>query len=192
MSDTNGPSAGLRETKRDTNTRGNAGDLPVAEVRGTESISEHISDRESFQHIPNQPGWRERKIGKFQPASSHKFFAGTTTYYFTNFPDSYGVEDMRQGFLKWGRVSDVFIPLKKDKYGKRFHFVSFQDVMARLWGGYHILEKGRRYRRIITEWRKGLLLDEHRCWLDRRNTWRNVSSRPATHGHHSIRSQCSP
>jgi hypothetical protein len=31
-------------------------------------------------------------------------------------------------FQKWGRVREVFIPNKRNKYGKRFGFVRFLDV----------------------------------------------------------------
>lgn len=31
-------------------------------------------------------------------------------------------------FLKWGRVIDVFIPNKRDKFRKKFGFVCFLDV----------------------------------------------------------------
>lgn len=127
----------LRVTESITERRGNSEEKlspffkhPVIKVREAESISEQISDRESCQFFSKHTGWIERKIGKNQPASFPKLFAGTTTYYFTNFPDSYGVEDTRKVFHKWGRVRDVFIPLKKDKFGKRFGFFKFQDVHA--------------------------------------------------------------
>lgn len=53
---------------------------------------------------------------------------GTTSYFVTNFPETFGNEDMWKVFIKWGRERDVYIPSKTDKFGKRFAFVRFSDV----------------------------------------------------------------
>lgn len=60
--------------------------------------------------------------------SSPDYYKGSTSYYFTNFPDNHDLEDMWKLFLRWGRVIDVFIPQKRDKFGKRFGFVKFLEV----------------------------------------------------------------
>lgn len=39
-----------------------------------------------------------------------------------------GEEDLWREFMKWGSVREVFIPQKKDKYGRRFGFVRFKAV----------------------------------------------------------------
>lgn len=50
------------------------------------------------------------------------------TYYFTNFSTSFGPEALWKMFLKWGKVVDVFIPMKRNKEGKAFGFVRFKEV----------------------------------------------------------------
>lgn len=52
----------------------------------------------------------------------------TTSFFFTNFPDIYGNEDMWKVFIKWGKVRNVHIPSRTDKFGNRFKFVKFFDV----------------------------------------------------------------
>lgn len=54
---------------------------------------------------------------------------GLTWFFFTNFPDNYGLEQMWKIFLKWGDVRDVYIPPRRDKKGLRFGFVKFKDVL---------------------------------------------------------------
>lgn len=51
-----------------------------------------------------------------------------TSFFFSNFPDNFGVEEMWKVFLRWGRVWDVYILPRRDKYGRRFGFVKFLDV----------------------------------------------------------------
>ncbi|MCI40109.1 RNA-binding protein 25-like, partial [Trifolium medium] len=50
------------------------------------------------------------------------------SYYFTNFPDDILVVDLWKVFAKYGRVGEVYIPKKKDKWGRRFGFVKFKEV----------------------------------------------------------------
>lgn len=70
------------------------------------------------ENILQQHSWRHNR-------NPHP---GSTTFFFTNFPETYGLEDMWRVFLKCGRVVDVFIPPKTDRYGKKFGFVRFIDV----------------------------------------------------------------
>ncbi|KAK7291160.1 hypothetical protein RIF29_06084 [Crotalaria pallida] len=49
----------------------------------------------------------------------------TVSYFFTNFPDDYNVSDLWKRFSEVGKVGEVFIPTKLDKFGKRFGFVRF-------------------------------------------------------------------
>lgn len=53
---------------------------------------------------------------------------GSTSYFFTNFPENLSYEDLWRVLHKWGRVIDVCIPPKRDKFGKKFGFVRFLDV----------------------------------------------------------------
>ncbi|WJX67034.1 hypothetical protein P8452_51533 [Trifolium repens] len=50
------------------------------------------------------------------------------SYFFTNFPDDVLVVDLWKLFAKFGRVGEVYIPSKKDKWGRRFGFVKYLDV----------------------------------------------------------------
>lgn len=57
-----------------------------------------------------------------------KYLAGTTPYFFTNFPDDFGNSEMWKVIYKWGKVWDIYIPKKRDKLGKKYGFVKFKDV----------------------------------------------------------------
>lgn len=51
-----------------------------------------------------------------------------TSFFFTNFPEHFGEEDLWRVFTNWGQVREVFIPPKRDKLGNRFGFVRFIGV----------------------------------------------------------------
>lgn len=51
-----------------------------------------------------------------------------TTFFFSHFPNSYGERDMWKIFQRWGRVVEVFISRKLNRWGNRFGFVRFSDV----------------------------------------------------------------
>ncbi|WJX59530.1 hypothetical protein P8452_44840 [Trifolium repens] len=51
-----------------------------------------------------------------------------TSFYFTNFPDDVVVVDLWKTFARFGRVGEVYIPSKKDKWGRGFGFVKFFEV----------------------------------------------------------------
>lgn len=51
-----------------------------------------------------------------------------TTFFFRNFPDECTEVRLRQKFGEVGKVSDVFIPAKRDRNGRRFGFVRFEGV----------------------------------------------------------------
>lgn len=51
------------------------------------------------------------------------------TFYFTNFPESWGVEPLWKMFTRWGKVVDVYLPKKRNKEGKLFGFVRFDQVL---------------------------------------------------------------
>lgn len=57
-----------------------------------------------------------------------QFLRDTTSFFFTNFPDNFGEVDMWKIFSRWVSVGEVFIPPKRDKFGKRFGFVRFKFV----------------------------------------------------------------
>jgi len=51
-----------------------------------------------------------------------------TTFFFSHFPYTYGERDMLKIFHRWGRVEEVFISRKLNRWGNRFGFVRFCDV----------------------------------------------------------------
>jgi hypothetical protein len=52
----------------------------------------------------------------------------TTSFYFTNIPDEVQAVELWSLFAKHGRVGEVYMPKKRDKWGNRFGFVKFKDV----------------------------------------------------------------
>ncbi|MCH92888.1 endonuclease/exonuclease/phosphatase family protein, partial [Trifolium medium] len=50
------------------------------------------------------------------------------TFFFTNFPHTENLLGLRKVFGSFGRVGDIFIPAKKNKFGQRFGFVRFKVV----------------------------------------------------------------
>jgi hypothetical protein len=54
----------------------------------------------------------------------------TTSFFFTNFPDEVQAMELWALFAKHGRVGEVYIPNKRDKWGNRFGFVIFKEVKS--------------------------------------------------------------
>ncbi|CAJ2667747.1 unnamed protein product [Trifolium pratense] len=50
------------------------------------------------------------------------------TYFFTDFPDSFGANAMSNIFHKYGDIVEVVIPDRRDKRGRRFGFARFENV----------------------------------------------------------------
>lgn len=53
---------------------------------------------------------------------------GVVSFYFTEFADDFGAKEMWSIFQRYGMVTEVVIPNKRDKRGKRFGFVRFFEV----------------------------------------------------------------
>jgi len=53
----------------------------------------------------------------------------TTSFFFTNIPDEVKTLELWKLFARFGRVSEVYIPKKVYKWGKRFDFVKFKEVV---------------------------------------------------------------
>jgi hypothetical protein len=51
-----------------------------------------------------------------------------TSFFFTNFSDETLAVDLWRIFAKYGRVGEVYIPNKRDKWGGRFDFVKYLEV----------------------------------------------------------------
>jgi hypothetical protein len=51
-----------------------------------------------------------------------------TTYFFTEFPNSFGAKAMLNAFHYYGDILEVVIPAKRDRRGRRFGFGRFRNV----------------------------------------------------------------
>ncbi|WJX32140.1 hypothetical protein P8452_20505 [Trifolium repens] len=69
-----------------------------------------------------------RALAERQREFIHNIDHNSTSFYFTNFPEDLNSSDLKEIFSKYGHVGDVYIPLKVDKWGKRFGFVKFKEV----------------------------------------------------------------
>jgi RNA recognition motif-containing protein len=52
----------------------------------------------------------------------------TTSFFFTNFPEDCPGTELWKVFKRFGRVKEVFVPNKLDRWGKSFGFVKFLEV----------------------------------------------------------------
>jgi RNA recognition motif-containing protein len=51
-----------------------------------------------------------------------------TTFFITNFPDNIKAADLLDTFARYWRVGEVFIPARRDRFGKRIGFARFAEV----------------------------------------------------------------
>lgn len=52
----------------------------------------------------------------------------TTPFFFTHFLENLSNSDLRKLFARYGNVEEVFVPRKRDKWGRRFGFVKYKEV----------------------------------------------------------------
>jgi hypothetical protein len=57
-----------------------------------------------------------------------KKYENLTTYFFTDFPKTFGAKAMFNAFQYYGDIVEVVIPAKRDKGGRRFGFARFDQV----------------------------------------------------------------
>ncbi|XP_068490606.1 uncharacterized protein [Phaseolus vulgaris] len=50
------------------------------------------------------------------------------SFFFSHFPTNFGEYEMWKIFRRWGKVQEVFIPRRTNKYGHRFGFVRFIGI----------------------------------------------------------------
>ncbi|MCI24899.1 RNA-binding protein 25-like, partial [Trifolium medium] len=58
----------------------------------------------------------------------HRVDQDCISFFISNFPEDCSSEDLWEEFARFGRVADVFIPKKVDKWGRRFGFVKYKEV----------------------------------------------------------------
>ncbi|XP_068486424.1 uncharacterized protein [Phaseolus vulgaris] len=73
-------------------------------------------------------GRQGRKRSHQKPPLQPSNFSNSTMFFFSNFPNRFGVKDMLKIFQRWARVKDAFISRRLNKWGKRFWFVRLFDV----------------------------------------------------------------
>ncbi|GLT61502.1 hypothetical protein SLA2020_342030 [Shorea laevis] len=74
-------------------------------------------------------GTRQRQRNKrWIPGFDHKLLGQTKTFFFYNFPENCEEKDLWYNFQKYGTVVDVYVPKKRDKWGKRFGFLRMLGV----------------------------------------------------------------
>ncbi|GKV44022.1 hypothetical protein SLEP1_g51253 [Rubroshorea leprosula] len=91
-----------------------------------------------------------------------------TVFFFTNFSEDWSHESMWRTFHKYGRVLDIYSPMRKSTMGSRFGFVRYLDVR--------------------NEWELELQLDqirvgEYKIWVNRPRFTENESHKRANAGH---------
>jgi hypothetical protein len=73
-------------------------------------------------------GSEEWRVRKKKSTYAHRMDQISSSYFVTNFSEEIGWGDLWKLFTRFGSVSDVYIPNKVDKRGRRFGFVKFKDV----------------------------------------------------------------
>jgi RNA recognition motif-containing protein len=74
-----------------------------------------------------------RKKGHGQIGNKTDRYEDITNCYFTNFLEDIQIEDIEKAFSRYGDLVDVFIPRKRNKYGKLFGFARFIGVTDKGW-----------------------------------------------------------
>ncbi|GLU01162.1 hypothetical protein SLE2022_184840 [Rubroshorea leprosula] len=74
-------------------------------------------------------GTRQRQgHRRWIPGLDHKISGQATTFFIYNFPENVEVKELWYRFQRYGKVIDVFVPKKRDKWGKRFGFLRLLGV----------------------------------------------------------------
>jgi RNA recognition motif-containing protein len=71
---------------------------------------------------------RERGGERSRRGYIHNVDQSSVSFFITNFPEDCHTEDLWKVFGRFGRLGDVYIPNKVDKWVKRFAFVKFREV----------------------------------------------------------------
>ncbi|CAJ2656659.1 unnamed protein product [Trifolium pratense] len=84
--------------------------------------------REGSRRSSSKGRSRARSTNRRSHGYVHNVDQNSVSFFVTNFPEDCSIEDLWKVFARYGRVGDVFIPSKVDKWGKRFAFVKFREV----------------------------------------------------------------
>ncbi|GKV12444.1 hypothetical protein SLEP1_g23583 [Rubroshorea leprosula] len=78
-----------------------------------------------------QPEWHLGKVEWFKRDKgglSKGLLKQTTSFFIANFPEEWKQKDMWKEFKKYGRVIQIYIANKNDKWGRKFGFVRFLNI----------------------------------------------------------------
>ncbi|GLU20772.1 hypothetical protein SLE2022_369540 [Rubroshorea leprosula] len=92
--------------------------METTRVREKDAVAREDSDFRRRQGL-------RRRIPRF----SHQLSGQARTFFFYNFPENLRAKDLWYCFQGYRKVVDVFVPNKRDKWGKRFGFVRMVGVM---------------------------------------------------------------
>jgi hypothetical protein len=70
----------------------------------------------------------EREGARQRRGYIHNVDQSSTSFFVTNLPHECNLEDLWKVFGRFGRLGDVYIPKKVDKWGRKFAFVKFREV----------------------------------------------------------------
>ncbi|GKV13309.1 hypothetical protein SLEP1_g24337 [Rubroshorea leprosula] len=74
-------------------------------------------------------GTRQRQGNRrWIPGLDHRLIKQTKTFFFYNFPENCEEKELWFSFQRCGKVLDVYVPKKRDKWGKRFGFLRMLGV----------------------------------------------------------------
>ncbi|GLT98752.1 hypothetical protein SLE2022_162380 [Rubroshorea leprosula] len=74
-------------------------------------------------------GTRQRQGNRqWIPGLDHRLIRQTKTFFFYNFPENCEEKELWYSFQRCGKVLDVYVPKKRDKWGKRFGFLRMLGV----------------------------------------------------------------
>lgn len=79
----------------------------------SESTTKCLNPKVGFTS-DHQQGWFQKGESSFRGGNKN-FLNGTTTFFFTNFPEECREQDLWEILFKWGSVREVYIPPKGDK-----------------------------------------------------------------------------
>jgi RNA recognition motif-containing protein len=72
---------------------------------------------------------RDKEVVTGRRPSARLANQDVTSFFFTNIPEEASHSDLWKLFAKFGYVGEVFLPNKLDKFGRRFGFVKYKEVL---------------------------------------------------------------
>ncbi|GLT58938.1 hypothetical protein SLA2020_317930 [Shorea laevis] len=116
-------------------------------------MRERVRERESDRVWTRRPAARDSGTGlqRWLPGFGKQYLGQATTFFFYNFSEDSSAKDLWFYFWSYGKVADVYIPVRQDRRGRRFGFVRMSEVLDvkdierklnQIWlGSYHLQVK---------------------------------------------------